>query len=176
MFTSLGFPGEAVVEAEKAVALDANNATALAGLASALVQAEQPAEGLDYLQPAMRLDPHHPPSYRVTLGAAQFGMEHFEEAAATFERAVKRNPDNKLPLIYLDASYGHLGRIKDGDAALEAANDRRDQAGWGSLSLERDEQQWDSPFEGGREDASGSVEPGIDAVFISDWSVRGVGA
>ncbi len=39
------------------------------------------------------------------LAAAQFGMERYEEAAATFERAVKRNPDNELPRIYLASSY-----------------------------------------------------------------------
>ena len=26
---------------------------------------------------AMRLDPHHPPSYLITFGAAQFGMEQY---------------------------------------------------------------------------------------------------
>jgi TolB-like protein/rhodanese-related sulfurtransferase len=137
MFAALGFPGEAVVEAEKAVALDENDATALAGLANALVLAERPEEGLEFIRKAMRLDPHHPPSSLITLGAAQFGMEQYGDAAATFERAVKRNPDNELPRIYLASSYGHLGRIRDGDAAIETANDLRDQAGMGDLSLER---------------------------------------
>jgi TolB-like protein/class 3 adenylate cyclase/rhodanese-related sulfurtransferase len=128
---------DAVLEAEKAVALDKNDATALAGLAEAMIKADRAAEGLDYVEQAMRLDPHHPPSSLITLGAAQFGMERFEEAAATFERAVKRNPDNELPLIYLASSYGHLGRIKDGDAAIESANDLRASLGMGDLSLER---------------------------------------
>jgi TolB-like protein/class 3 adenylate cyclase/rhodanese-related sulfurtransferase len=148
IFAAWGFPGEALGEAQKAVELDANDATALAGLASALIQADRPGEGLDSIEQAMRLDPHYPPSYLITLGAAQFGLESYEEAAATFERAVRRNPDNELPLIYLAAAYGHLGRIKDGDAVMEAANDLRDQAGLGGLSLEQDEQQWYSPFEG----------------------------
>jgi TolB-like protein/class 3 adenylate cyclase len=130
MFADWGFPGEAVTEAEKAVALDGNNATALA-------------------EQAMRLDPHGPPSYLITFGAAQFGMELFEEAASTFERAVKRNPHNDLPLIYLAASYGHLGRIKDGDAAIETANELRDLAGMGTLSLEPRANEFWSPFEGG---------------------------
>ncbi len=51
-------------------------------------------------------------------------------------------------MIYLAASYGHLGRIKEGDAVIEAANDLRDQAGMGDLSLERDEGDWFSPFQG----------------------------
>jgi TolB-like protein/class 3 adenylate cyclase len=176
MFASLGFPGEAVIEAEKAVALDANDATALAGLANAMVLAGRPAEGLDSILQAMRLDPHHPPSYLITLGAAQFGTERYEEAAATFERAVNRNPDNELPLIYLAASYGHLGRIKDGDAAIEAANDLRAKAGMGDLSLERKEQQWYSPFEGeidftriGGRPAQERVRTGLSKIPALKW-------
>jgi len=83
----------------------------------------------------MRLDPHHPPSYLIILGAAQFGMEQFEEAAVTFERAVKRNPDNEIPFIYLASAYGHLGRIEDADDAIEDANDLRNLVGLGELSL-----------------------------------------
>ena len=136
MFASLGFPDEAVLEAEKAVALEANDAVALAGLASALVQTERPKEGLAYIEEAIRLDPHLPPSYLITRGGAQFGMEQFDDAAVTFERAVRRNPENELPLIYLASSYGHMGRIKDADAAIDAANDMRAKRGIGDLTLE----------------------------------------
>jgi rhodanese-related sulfurtransferase len=55
---------------------------------------------------------------------------------ATFERAVKRNPDNEIPLIYLASSYGHLGRMAEAEAAIEAANDVRAKLGSGDLSLE----------------------------------------
>jgi rhodanese-related sulfurtransferase len=84
----------------------------------------------------------------ITLGAAQFGMEQYEDAATTLERAVKRNPDNELPLILLASSYGHLGRNKDADAATEAANDLRARAGLGDLSLEKNQHKWWSPFNG----------------------------
>ena len=135
MFASLGFPGEAVVEAEKAVALDANDATAHAGLAEALVLAGKSAEAIDAMEIAMRLDPHHPPNYLIILGGAQFGMERFEEAAATFERAVKRNPDNEIPFIYLASAYGHLGRIDDADKVIDEANHLQNLQGLGELSL-----------------------------------------
>jgi len=132
---ALGFPGEAVVEAEKAVALDTNDATALAGLADALIKAGRAAEGLDYIEQALRLDPHYPPDYLIILGAAQFGMERYEEASATFERAVKRNPDNEIPFVYLASAYGRLGRVEDADDAIEQANDLRNSVGLGELSL-----------------------------------------
>ena len=126
---------EAVVEAEKAVALTGNDAAAIAGLADALVLVERPDEGLKYIQDAMRLDPYHPPGYLTILGAAKFGMENYDEAAATFERAVKRNPDNELPRIYLAAVYGHLGRIDDGEAIIESTNFLRATRGRPALSL-----------------------------------------
>ena len=127
---------EAVVEAEKAVALDGNKATAYAGLANALILAGKPAEGADLIRKSMRLDPHHPPGHLITLGQAQFEMEQFKEAAATFERAVKRNVDDDFPWIYLASSYGHLGRIKDADDAIGSANDLRATRGESFLNLE----------------------------------------
>jgi TolB-like protein/class 3 adenylate cyclase/rhodanese-related sulfurtransferase/Flp pilus assembly protein TadD len=180
MFASLGFPGEAIVEAEKAVALDGNDAAALSGLASALVLAGRPAEGLDFIKQAMRLDPHHPPSYLITLGAAQFGVERYEESAVTFERAVKRNPDNELPRIYLASSYGHLGRIKDADNAIEDANDIRAELGMGDLTLEKKTQFFtETPFQGeidfprfGEKLAQERVRAGLSDIPALTWQYR----
>ncbi len=135
MLASWGFYDDAVAEAEQAVALENNDAAAHAGLAEALILAGKPAEAIDAIEIAMRLDPHHPPNYLITLGAAQFGMERFEEAALIFERAVKRNPDNEIPFIYLASAYGHLGRIEDADNAIEEVNDLRNLVGLGELSL-----------------------------------------
>jgi TolB-like protein/class 3 adenylate cyclase len=135
MLASWGFHDDAVLEAEKAIALDENDAAALAGLADALIQANRSAEGLDYIEQALRLDPHHPPSYLIILGAARFGMELYEKAAEIFERAVKLNPDSEAPLIYLASSYGHLGRMDDADDAIETANDLLDLMGLGELSI-----------------------------------------
>jgi tetratricopeptide (TPR) repeat protein len=133
---------EAVVESEKAVALDGNKATAYAGLANALILAGKPAEGADLIRKSMRLDPHHPPDHLITLGQAQFEMDQFKEAAATFERAIKRNVDDDFPWIYLASSYGHLGRFKDADDAIESANDLRFKQGKDSLNLERKSPAW----------------------------------
>jgi TolB-like protein/class 3 adenylate cyclase/rhodanese-related sulfurtransferase len=137
MFAAYGFHTEAVEEAEKAVALGPNDATAIAGLAHVLVFADRPGEGLAFIQDAMRLDPHHPPSYLIILGAAQFGVENYEAAVATFERAVKRNPENEKPLIYLASSYSHLSRMREAEDTIETANDLRATFGLDSLSLER---------------------------------------
>ncbi len=160
MFTAIGFHTEAVEEAEKAVALDPNDATAVAGLAHALVLADRPGEGLTFIQDAMRLDPHHPPSYLIILGAAQFGVENYEAAVATFERAVKRNPENEKPLIYLASSYGHLSRMREAEDTIETANDLRATFGLGgALSLEEPGQSGFSPFTGEIDFASFGTKP-----------------
>jgi TolB-like protein/class 3 adenylate cyclase/rhodanese-related sulfurtransferase len=113
---------EAVAEAHRAVSLDSNDATAYAALANALVYAGKPAEGADFIRKAMRLDPHYPPDYLIMLGRTQFELDQYEEAVETFERAVKRNLDNKWAWIYLAATYGQLGRENEGQAAMETFN------------------------------------------------------
>ena len=150
MFASFGFYDEAVTEARQAVSLDTNDATAHAGLAYALVFANRPAEAIKPIEMAMRLDPHHPPSYLITLGAAQFGVERYKDAVVTFERGVKRNPSNELPWIYLASAYGHLGQIKKADKAIEGVNDVRFKQGLGEFSL-RDPSDFPIPSGGSKE-------------------------
>ncbi len=135
IMASHGLYDLAIAEAEKAVALDSNDAAALAGLADALIFAGRPGAALDAIRKAMRLDPHHPPDYLITLGAAEFGADQFEAAAATFERAATRNSGTELPLIYLASSYGHLGRMTEAEAAIEEANGIRNGHGMNELSL-----------------------------------------
>jgi rhodanese-related sulfurtransferase len=141
--------------------LGPNDATAIAGLAHVLVFADRPGEGLAFIQDAMRLDPHHPPSYLIILGAAQFGVENYEAAVATFERAVKRNPENEKPLIYLASSYGHLSRMREAEDTIETANDLRATFGLGALSLERVDPTISgfSPFTGEIDFASFGIKP-----------------
>jgi tetratricopeptide (TPR) repeat protein len=129
---------KAVEEAEKAVALDSNDATAHAALANVMNLVDRPGEGLTYIQNAMRLDPYYPPKYLTILGAAQFGMENYEEALSTFDRAVKRNPKSERSLIYMASCYGHLGRMREAEDTIEATNElRATLTGLGALSLER---------------------------------------
>ena len=136
IYLSLGLPEKALREAEMAVALDSNSASAYAAFANTLILTNRPQEGLDAIRKAIRLDPHHPPEYLTMLGAAQFGLEQFEAAATSFERAIKRNPDNETPLIYLASSYGHLGDLRKAEATIVTANDLRATNSLGALSLE----------------------------------------
>jgi TolB-like protein len=127
---------DAVKEAERAVALDRNDSTGYAALASALILAGKAAEGADVIRQAMRLDPHYPPTYLITLGQAQFGMDRFGDAAATLERAVQRTPENEWAWVYLAAAYGHLGKTGEGQAAVEVFDELRRERGLSELTLD----------------------------------------
>ncbi len=179
ILASWGFFDDAVAEAEKAVALDGNDATAHAGLANVLILAGQPAQGEAAIQEAMRLDPHHPANYLTILGHAQFMQERYAEAAAVLKRAIKRNPEDELPRILLGASLGHLGRIEEGEATIEAANDLRNRKGLGALSLERKTNDGYTPFQGeidftlfGNKAARNRVRAGLAKIPAMTWHYR----
>jgi len=113
---------EAIAKAQQAIALDPNDANSYLAMAYALIYAGRPKEALDFVEKAMRLDPHYPAYYLFVLGLAHFSMEQFKEAANSFERALRRNPENYMPLIHLAAAYGQLGRKQEAKAAIEEFN------------------------------------------------------
>jgi TolB-like protein/Flp pilus assembly protein TadD len=110
---------EAIFEAERALALDPNDANSYLAMAYALVYAGRPQEAFAFLERAMRLDPHYPAYYLFVLGLGHFVLEQFEEAVPLFERALKRNPENYVPLIPLAAAYVHLGREQEAAATIK---------------------------------------------------------
>ena len=112
----------AILEAEKAVAMDANDADSHAALAEALIRGGRPGEAVQHLDQARRLDPHNQAWFTFLHGLAEFGMDRFEAAAASFERAIELDPDTFQPdpmfgwcrpCEPLAAAYGHLGRKDD---------------------------------------------------------------
>jgi adenylate cyclase len=110
---------EAIAEAQSAIALDPNDANSYLAMAGALIYAGRAEEALDFVEKAMRLDPHYPAYYLFILRMAQFSMEQFGPAANSFERALKRNPELEWLALYLAAAYGHLGRKQEATAAIE---------------------------------------------------------
>ncbi len=111
---------EAIAEAERAIALDPNDADGYAAMADALIYSGKPEEAVDFVKDAMRLDPHNLANYLYILGLAHFGMEHFQEAASLFERAFKLNPEiGLLQRVYLAVAYVHLGQEDKARAELD---------------------------------------------------------
>jgi tetratricopeptide (TPR) repeat protein len=113
---------EALAELKDAIALDSGDSLSYAYMGGTLTTAGRPAEAIPHIRTAMRLDPHYPHEFLLWLGLAQFALERFEEAAASFESATKLNPDDEWPFMALAASLGHLGRDEDAAAALARHN------------------------------------------------------
>jgi TolB-like protein/class 3 adenylate cyclase/Flp pilus assembly protein TadD len=119
---------EAIGEAKLAIASDPNDAGGYAALAGALSFAGRPAEALDAIERAMRLNPHYPSSYLYQRGLAQFGANRVSDAAATLEQAIAANPDDYWSQRLLIAVYGQLGRKDDAERVI-ATMKRKDARG-----------------------------------------------
>jgi TolB-like protein/class 3 adenylate cyclase len=114
------FPEEAIAEAERAIALDSNDAVGYTAMAGALIYSGKPEEAVDFVNKAMRLDPHNITNYLYILGLAHFGMEKFQKAVSFFERAFKLNPEIGLvQRAYIAAAYVHLGQKEKAMAELD---------------------------------------------------------
>ena len=127
---------QALAQAELALTLDGNDPAGHLAMANALIKAKRPAEAIESMQQAMRLDPHYPAFYLTRLGRAQFDLGRYEESAATLKRATERNPQDDRAHMYLAAAYGFLGRLQDARVAAANADKVRLSTGWGRLNLE----------------------------------------
>jgi adenylate cyclase len=110
---------EAVSELERALVLDPNDPSIYQDMGLVLNFSGKPKEAVIFLNRGMRLDPHNPARYLIFLGAAQFCMGNFEEAASLIEKAKRINPEMTGSNAWLAVIYGLLGRQKDARAALD---------------------------------------------------------
>ncbi len=118
-----GHYDEAIADAERAVALDPNDPSGYVAMARALLLAGRSAESLEFINKAARLDPRS--DFLYWLGAAQFHLERYDEAAATMIRATEHNPGDLRSFLYLAAAYGHLERQQDAKSAFETFKELR---------------------------------------------------
>jgi TolB-like protein/cytochrome c-type biogenesis protein CcmH/NrfG len=116
---------EAVAQAERALALDANDAESSVAMAAALVWAGRAEEAIPYIERAMRLDPHYPTYYLQVLGLANFALGRLKDAATRLEETVKRNPEDLNTLLPLSVTYAELGLEQDAKATLERYHDQK---------------------------------------------------
>ncbi len=103
-------------EAERAIALNPNNAVVLALLGERLNNVGDP-RGILLVRKAVKLDPFHSTWFNFPIAQYHFDKGEYEEALAA---ARKINiPDYFWPQIYLAAIYGELGRQSEARSALE---------------------------------------------------------
>jgi adenylate cyclase len=124
---------QAIAEARCSLSLDPNNAEGHARLGHTLDLAGRPAEGISFIETAMRLDPHYPYLYLFWLGLAFHSLERYDEAAAAYRRVISRNPDFFYAHLFLAAVYAQLGHMEE--AKAEAAEALRKDPSFSVLRL-----------------------------------------
>jgi TolB-like protein/cytochrome c-type biogenesis protein CcmH/NrfG/rhodanese-related sulfurtransferase len=118
---------QAISSARTAIKLNPNDPVGHEALAIALIYAGEPQKAIELIEQAIRLDPHYPSEYIFWLGLAQFGLQNFNSAVATFIRATQSNPDNEVAHLLLAASYGHLGETDIALDKVKEANNLRNE-------------------------------------------------
>ena len=103
----------AINEIEKAVGLAPSNAEAFASQGLILTYASRPAEAIDSLEEAIRLDPRHPNIWLYFLAHAHFLQADYDRAVELLKRRIRLNPETDISHAYLASCYGHLGRIAE---------------------------------------------------------------
>jgi adenylate cyclase len=112
---------QAIAEAERCLSLDPNNAEGHVRLGHTLDFAGRPAEGIPFIEAAMRLDPHYPFLYIFWLGHAFDSLQRYDEAVVAYRRVISRNPDFFYAHVHLAAACAQLGRMEEaGSEAVEA--------------------------------------------------------
>ena len=106
---------KALVEAEKAIEYDPNYANAHVLLATLLYYAGRPEEGLERIQKAMRLNPHHPYNYTFHLGQALYILGRYSEAIEAFNKGIASNPASERLHLWLAAAYAQSGDIDEAE-------------------------------------------------------------
>ena len=114
-YRELGEYVMALVEAEKAIEKDPNYANGHLLLATLLVFAGRPEEGLERIRKAMLLNPHHPYNYTLHLGQALYILGRYDEAVAAFENGIASNPASQRLHVWLAAAYAQAGDTESAD-------------------------------------------------------------
>jgi len=110
---------DSVTHAQLALAFDANDPDANLNMAEVLMATGKPAEGLDYVNKTIQLDPRNMAAPLSAAGMAHFIMGDLQKAATMTERAINHNPTILSRYERLSAIYGLLGRNQDAQTAYD---------------------------------------------------------
>jgi TolB-like protein len=100
----------AIAEADKAIALDANDPAGYLAKSRALILSGSAEEALPVIKSAVRLDPHLQADNLYLLSMAQFGLSRYDQTLDTLERAHRLAPDHPDILALIVATLGYLDR------------------------------------------------------------------
>src|SRR5262245_32464812 len=128
-----GLAEDARRNAGRAIALDPNDPEAHIATAWALTISGEPAEALNFVATAMRLNPNYPSHYVLARGMALFAMGDLKQAAEVFDEGVRRNPDATALFLPLSSVLAQLGRREEAREMLLKFRPGIDQRGLENL-------------------------------------------
>lgn len=114
----------------RAIALNPNDANAIASLAALLTFIGNPEEGIDRLREAMRLNPYHPGWYWSDLSLALYATRRYDEAIEALQQMARLG---HWQWARLAACYAQLNRMDE--AATAAAEARRLRPGFSTTNI-----------------------------------------
>ena len=103
---------QAVAAAERSIALEPNDPSMVNSYAITLIYVGRLKEAVVMTKKAMRLHPHYPAWFPITLGRAYYYLEEYEKSMNAFREVVQRRPDWPSPRIFLAAIYVAAGKEK----------------------------------------------------------------
>jgi adenylate cyclase len=106
----------ALAKFRRMIKLDPNFAQGHSATGLALMYAGKPAEALEAMAIAMRLDPHYPGIVLHFLAQANFSLGNYEAAVEQLRKRIARTPGTDSSRMLLAACYGHLGRLEEARA------------------------------------------------------------
>ncbi len=109
---------QAVVEAERAVAVAPSNADSYFYLGSILIFAGEPNRAINLIEQAMRLNPRYPPAYLVSLAIAYRVSGRCEEALVPLRRAAALAPNFLQARANLALCYAELDQVPEAQAEV----------------------------------------------------------
>jgi TolB-like protein/Tfp pilus assembly protein PilF len=118
----------------RAIALNPNDANAIASSGLSLAALGRPEEGIDRIREAMRLNPYHPEWYWSDLGMILYAARRYADAAEAFCRRLQPGP---WLLSRLAACYAQLGLHEEAAAATAEARRQQPDSSLARLRLHR---------------------------------------
>lgn len=104
---------------QRAIALNPNDANAVAGFGRHLAFLGRPEEGVDRIREAMRLNPYHPEWYWNQLGMVLYAARRYSDAAEAYSRVTR---PGFWVLCRLAGSYAQMGRMAEAAATADKAH------------------------------------------------------
>jgi len=114
---------QGVAECERALAIDRNLAFAQAVIGARKIYLGRAEETEAHVREALRLSPRDGWVFYwlMFVGMANTFLGRYEEAVNWLRRSIEANRNNPLSLVFLPSGLGHLGRLEEARAAVEAA-------------------------------------------------------